>query len=175
MLNLLNVLRKGSSDDMLSNSIWSIIVSSLNEFAKRLERKIYLEAHTGNYKLHKTNIIDHIGKAYLHQKTPTFISVGRHITLPMDSSNWIKKLVDDIQWASITSITIGRFQLPRCGIHWCKIDMKGSFVFKCNHCQKNKGGISYNSTKQFRNLSIHNDRKNNTTDKERKHPRKGKI
>ena len=56
-----------------------------------------------------------------------------------------------------------------------KNDMKGSYILKCNHCQLYKGDISYNSTKQFRKLSFHNDRKNNRTGKETKHPRKGKT
>ena len=52
--------------------------------------------------------------------------------------------------------------------------MKDSF-FKCNCCQKYRGDISYNSSKQVRNLPFHNDRKNNRTDKETKHQRKGKT
>ena len=37
------------------------------------EEQMFFEVHTSDYKLHKTNIIAHIGKAYCCQKTSTFL------------------------------------------------------------------------------------------------------
>ena len=172
-LCLLNVLREGTSENMVCSSIQNFIDTSLNDLQNDWRGKIYLKVHIGDFKLHKTNIINHIGKAYQHQKTPTFYFCRE--TYPIAGGfkgNGFKKLVDDIQRASITT---GGFQVTRSGTHRYKNDMKGSYILKCNRCQLYKGDISYNSTKQFRKLSFHNDRKNNRTGKETRHPRKGKT
>ena len=71
-LSLLNVLREGTSKNMVCSSIQKFIDTSLNDLQKDWIGKIYLKVHTGDYKLQKTNIISYIGKAYRHQNTPTF-------------------------------------------------------------------------------------------------------
>ena len=71
-LSLLNVLREGTSKNMVCSSIQNFIYTSLNDLQKDWRGKISLKVHTGDYKLHKTNIINHIGKPYQHIKTPTF-------------------------------------------------------------------------------------------------------
>ena len=158
---------------MVCSSIQNFIDTSLNDLQKDWRGKIYLKVHTGDYKLQKTNIIYHIRKAYWHQKTPTyyFCRETYHIASGFQG-NGFKKLVDGIQRASITT---GGFELTKSGTHQYKNNMKGSYILKCNHCQLYKEDISYNSTKQFQKLSLHNDRKTNRTGKETKHPRKGKI
>ena len=63
-LCLLNVLREGTSENMVCSSIQNFIDTSLNDLQKDWRGKIYLKVLTGDFKLHKTNIINHIGKAY---------------------------------------------------------------------------------------------------------------
>ena len=62
--SLLNVLREGTSENMVCSSIQNFIDTSLNGLQKDWRGKIYLKVHTGDYKLHKTNIINHIRKVY---------------------------------------------------------------------------------------------------------------
>ena len=127
-LCLLNVLREGTSENMVCSSIQNFIDTSLNDLQNDWRGKIYLKVHIGDFKLHKTNIINHIGKTYRHQKTPTFYFCRE--TYPIAGGfkgNGFKKLVDDIQRASITT---GGFQVTRSGTHRYKNDMKGRLHFK---------------------------------------------
>ena len=61
-LSLLNILREGTSQNMVCNSIQNFIDTSLNDLQKDWRGKIHLKVHTEDYKLHKTSIIYHIGK-----------------------------------------------------------------------------------------------------------------
>ena len=84
-LSLLNVLREGTSKNMVCSSIQNFIDTSLNDLQKDWRGKIYLKVHTGDYKLQKKTLYT-TSERYTDTKRLTpFIFVERPTLLLVDS------------------------------------------------------------------------------------------